>query len=316
MEIKNVIFMGTPQFGVPTLELLSKTKYKPVLCITQPDRPKGRKQKLSSPEIKITAEKLEIPIIQPENVNDIETIKLLKKIEPDIIITVAYGGYLKKEIRKLSKFGCINLHPSLLPKYRGSAPINYTLLNGDKVGGNTIFRIVAKMDAGPILSQNKTVIGINENYTELYEKLSKAGAKSIIKLLENLELNKILEKKQDENKVSFSNKINNSDLIINWVNPAVKINNQIRAFAEKPATFTYFREKKLKIIEAEVLEEKSEKKIGLIIKVIKNRGIVVSTADFNLLIKRLQPAGKSIMSAFAFSLGAKFQKNECFQNGE
>ena len=123
-------------------------------------------------------------------------------------------------------------------------------------------------------------------------------------------------KKQDENKVSFSNKINNSDLIINWVNPAVKINNQIRAFAEKPATFTYFREKKLKIIEAEVLEEKSEKKIGLIIKVIKNRGIVVSTADFNLLIKRLQPAGKSIMSAFAFSLGAKFQKNECFQNGE
>ena len=131
--------MGTPQFGVPTLELLSKTKYKPVLCITQPDRPKGRKQKLSSPEIKITAEKLEIPIIQPENVNDIETIKLLKKIEPDIIITVAYGGYLKKEIRKLSKFGCINLHPSLLPKYRGSAPINYTLLNGDKVGGNTIF---------------------------------------------------------------------------------------------------------------------------------------------------------------------------------
>ncbi len=316
MEIKNVIFMGTPQFGVPTLELLSKTKYKPILCITQPDRPKGRKQKLSPPEIKIIAKKLEIPIIQPENVNDIGTIKLLKKMKPDIIITVAYGGYLKKEIRKLSKFGCINLHPSLLPKYRGSAPINYTLLNGDKFTGNTIFRIVAKMDAGPILFQNQTKIGIYENYTELYERLSKTGAQNIIKLLEKIELNKISEKNQDENKVSFSYKIDNHKLVIDWKNSAVTINNQIRAFAEKPATFTYFRDKKLKIIEAEVLEEKSEKSVGLIIKVIKNKGIVVSTADYNLLIKRLQPAGKSIMSSFAFSLGAKFQKNECFQNGE
>jgi methionyl-tRNA formyltransferase len=315
MLLKNVIFMGTPKFGVPTLELLSKTKFKPVLCITQPDKPKGRNQKLTPTEIKVKALELNITVIQPEDINLPEIVKKLEEIEPDIVVTAAYGGYFKKNIRFLPRFGCINLHPSLLPKYRGPAPINYALFNGDEVTGNTIFKIVAKMDAGPILYQSITKIEKKDNYTDLYKKLSLQGAEDVLKVLEKIESDNIEKIRQDETKVTFTSKILKEDMIIRWNDPAEKIKNQIRGLAEKPGAVAGFRGNRIKIIEVEVLDQKSHLIPGVIKEIIKNSGIIIATADYDLLLKKLQPAGKKIMGVYAFSLGARIKPGEIFTNG-
>jgi methionyl-tRNA formyltransferase len=315
MQIQKVIFMGTPQFAVPTLELLSETRFKPVLCLTQPDKPKGRKQKLQPPEIKIKALELGIPVLQPEDVNSAEVISVLEKLKPDVIITAAYGGYLKKSIRLLPRLGCLNLHPSLLPKYRGSAPINFTLFNGDVFTGNTIFKIVAKMDAGPILSQSEIKIEESDNYTSLYEKLSRTGAKDIIQVLEKLEKSEINLNSQNHEKATFSHKLLREHFLLDWKKSAIEIHNKIRGLAEIPGATASFREQRIKIIETEILAETSKQKPGTILEVIKNTGFVVCTIDKNMLIKRVQPAGKKIMTAHAFSLGARIKDRESFQNG-
>ena len=315
MEMKNIVFMGTPQFAVPCLELLSFTRFKPVLCITQPDKPKGRNRKLSPPQIKVKAEELNIPVIQPEDVNDSGVINYLNKIETDIIIVVAYGGFLKKGIRKLPKNGCINLHPSLLPKYRGSSPINYALFNDEKVTGNTVIKIVAKMDAGPILFQREIEIKENECYTELYKRLSKEGAKDVLQVLQRFEKDEIKQKEQDETKATFTQKILKDDLIINWQNSAKSIHGKVRGLAEKPGAIASIREKRIKIIETEILKIKSGMHPGKIVEVIKNIGLVVATLDNDILIKRVQPAGKKIMNSFAFNLGARLEIGDKLENG-
>jgi len=307
--------MGTPQFAVPSLALLAGSRFKPVLCITQPDKPKGRKQKLQPSEVKIKALELGIPILQPKDVNDLEILQKLQQIKPDIIITAAYGGYLKRAIRKLPRFGCINLHPSLLPKYRGSAPIKFTLFNGDKITGNTIFKIVAKMDAGPILSQKEIKIEKLDNYTSLYEKLSQKGAEDLLELLEKLEKEEIISISQDHEKATLSHKLHREDFLINWKKSSLEIHNKVCGLAEIPGAAAAFRNERIKIIETEILTENAKKEPGFIVNVIKNVGITVCTDDKNILVKRIQPAGKKIMTAYAFSLGARIKHEEGFQNG-
>ena len=322
MNLRKIVFLGTPEFAVPTLEHLANSKFKPFLVITQPDKPAGRKKKLMSPPVKIKALELKIPVLQPEDVNSEEIIKKLKKLQPDLIITVAYGGFLKKEIRHLSRLGCINLHPSLLPEYRGSAPINYTLFNDENETGNTIFKITAKMDAGPILFQSKTKVDETECYTELYRRLAKIGAKNVLEFLEKIEKEKISDfkelpsyRKQNEKEATYSYKIEKRDLPLHWNEKAKKIRNRVRGLAVKPAATAVFRDKKNKIIEVEILAEKSSGKPGEIIEIRKNIGIVVSTADYNILLKKVQPAGKKIMDSFAFSLGARIKIGEKFSDG-
>ncbi|MDP8267548.1 MAG: methionyl-tRNA formyltransferase [Candidatus Tenebribacter davisii] len=314
MELKKIVFMGTPEFAVPALNALSETRFKPVLCITQPDRPKGRKRKLQPTPVKIAAEQLNIPVIQPEDVNKIETLDQLSEIAPDIIITVAYGGYLKKQIRLLAKFGCINLHPSLLPKYRGPAPINYALFNGDKITGNTIFKIVSEMDSGPIIFQTQTEIEETDCYTTLYKKLSENGTENIIKVLKNIEQNGLVTNKQDHTKVTFSHKLLKEDLLLNWNDTAENIRNRVRGLAEIPGITASFKENRIKIIEIEILDLISQELPGTILDVGKN-GIIIVTADKNILLKKVQPAGKGIMTAHAFSLGARIKAEDRFHNG-
>lgn len=307
--------MGTPEFAVPTLELLYRTKYKPVLCVTQPDRPKGRKKKLLPPPVKIKARVLNIPVIQPENVNSPESIAAVKRQNPDIIITAAYGGFLKREIRKLPEFGCFNLHPSLLPKYRGTAPVQYALFNNEKFTGNTIFKIFAKMDSGPIIYQRKIEIKENECFTELTDRLSKLGAEDVLKVLKKIENNDYELVKQDNSQATISNKIEKKDMMLDWTLPAEKIRNKVRGLAERPGATASFRNKRMKIIATEILETTSISKPGTVIDIMKNVGIIVATVDFDLLIKRVQPEGKKIMNAYAYYIGALIRTGERFYNG-
>jgi methionyl-tRNA formyltransferase len=311
--------MGTPYFAVPSLRKLANSHYKPVLCITQPDKPKGRKKKLTSPEIKTEADNLNISVLQTSDVNGPDIINKLYELKPDIIITVAFGGYLKKKLRRLPSLGCINLHPSLLPKFRGAAPINYTLFQNEEITGNTIFKIIGKMDAGPILIQEETEILKNENYTDLKNRLAESGANLIVNLLKQVEKEVQTDLKelssyntQDHSEATYTQKIEKSDLLLNTNLPALEIQNRVRGLAIKPGLMTEFRSKRIKIIETEITSRKSNQKTGIIQNIIKNTGFTISTKTNDLLIKKVQPAGKKIMSAYDFNLGAHLQAGEKF----
>jgi methionyl-tRNA formyltransferase len=312
MKLLPIVFIGTPEFGVPTLKKLAEHNYKPEVCITQPDKPQGRRQRLTPPAVKIAAKNLDIPVWQPENVNDASIVQKLREINPKVIIVVAYGAFLKKSIRELPDYGCLNLHPSLLPKYRGAAPINYALFNGDNYTGNTVFRLTAKMDAGPILYQNREPIHESENYTQLYERLSLVGAEDVLKTLSLLETDDVVYRKQNESEATYSNKLNKKDMIIAWDNDAHTINNKVRGLATKPGAITYFDNKILKIIQTELSENKSKKEPGTVVEIRKNAGIVVATETNDLLLTEVQPQGKKIMSAYAFTLGSDIKVGDSF----
>lgn len=297
------------------MRLMVQKGFVPCLCITQPDRPKGRKKRLQSPAIKVEAEKLGLKVAQPEDVNKEDFLAELRELKPDIIVTVAYGGYLKKKIRRLPQYGCLNLHPSLLPLYRGSSPINFALLNEDKQTGISIFKIVAKMDAGPLVLQQNYPILEDDNFTKLSTKLAKKGAEEMIKVLQMYEKEAVNFVQQDHAKATFSHKLYKQDMLIDWNLPSEKIYNLVRALAEYPAATAAFRKKRIKLINLEKTERNSDKASGTVLQVIKNIGIEVATEDNNLIIKEVQPAGKKIMSAHAFNLGAKIQPGEKFENG-
>jgi methionyl-tRNA formyltransferase len=313
--LKNIVFMGTPEFAVPSLKLLAAGAFRPVLCITQPDRPKGRKRRLAPPPVKVAAQELGIDVIQPEDVNDAETIALLQELQPDVVVTVAYGGYLKKAIRRLPRHGCINLHPSLLPRYRGSAPINFALFNGDTTTGISIFRIVAAMDAGPLLRQQKVAIQPGECYTALQDRLAILGADEMLKVLSALAEGSVTPWQQNHDLATFSHKLTHPDFCLHWQKPAAEIVNRVRGLAEVPGAVAQFRQGTIKIIDVTPLNQKSASSPGCVMDVRKNEGIVVSTTDADLLITRVQPAGKKIMTAYAYHLGAQIESGELFSNG-
>lgn len=321
--IEKVIFLGTPEFAVPTLERLAESKFKPQLVVTQPDKKQGRNLRLTATPVKQKAFEYGIETMQPDDVNEEYVVDLFASIEPDVIVTVAYGGLLKKEILNTPKFSCINLHPSLLPKYRGAAPINYALFNGDKITGNSVFRMVRKMDRGPILYQSEMKIEDNDNATSLSEKLSVQGADDIITVLEAIEQGKITETAQNEDLATYSNKLTKEDILINWNKSAEKIICQVKGLALEPGGFTFFRGQRLKVLEVKPAGRKSDHSPGTIVCAgdlskhdsrLNDKGILVATADENLIIKQVQLAGKKMMSAFDFNLGAKIKPFEVFTN--
>ncbi|MBS3740549.1 MAG: methionyl-tRNA formyltransferase [Candidatus Cloacimonetes bacterium] len=314
-KIKNIIFMGTPNFAVPSLVELIQKNYKPSLIITKSDKKRGRGRKISYSPVKKIGLKYDIPIHQPKNPNNKKTIKEIKDLKPDLIIVVAYGKFICNEILDIPKYKCINLHPSLLPKYRGPSPINWALFNGDEVTGNSIIYITQKMDAGDIIYQSEMPIHPDDNYGTLKEKLSKKSGSDILKGISLLEKDEINPKPQDEKKATFSKLITKYIRRINWQNSAENINNKIRGLAPKPAAFSVLNKKTMKILEAEPWEENQNNKCGQIFSIVKGKGILVGTETKPLLVKKIKPAGKQTMSAFSYSLGHKI-KNKFFSDVE
>jgi len=304
--------MGSPDFAIPTLIALSKTCYRPILCVTMPDKKKGRGKKMLPTPIKVQAQKLGIEVFSPENIN--KEIEFLKKYNPDIIVVVGFGAYIQKNLRKLPKHYCINLHPSLLPKYRGSSPIRYALLDGVPVTGCTIFRIAKKMDAGPIILQSKLEISKDENFSSLHDRLAQKGAEDIVKALDMIFENKVKLQKQDENAATFTEKISKKKTHLLWQNSSEMLCNFIRAFSLSPGATTQIKGKRLKIIQSKILDEKSKKSAGTIVEIIKNIGFVVASQNKNILIEKVQPAGKKIMPAYDYILGARIGEGDIFES--
>ncbi|HUS49951.1 MAG TPA: methionyl-tRNA formyltransferase [Candidatus Paceibacterota bacterium] len=296
-----IIFIGTPQFGAIILEGLARNNYKPVLVITAPDKPVGRKQILTPSEVKKLARKYNIPIIQPQKIENCEL--EIENLRPDLIISASYGQIIPKEILKIPKYGSLNVHPSLLPKYRGPSPIQQAILNGDKKTGITIYLMDEKIDHGPIISDLQFPISKKFNYQELKKELAELGLKLLLKTIPKWTNDEIKSKPQDESKASYTKIIKKEDGKIDWSKSADEIERQIRAFYPWPGTFTFWNKKRLKILEADVSKPSDNKNYSLGETFFSDKKLLVSCGRNFLIIKKLQLEGKRTTNAEEFLKG-------------
>ena len=303
MDKKKIVFMGTPKFAVPVLEMLIE-KYGVDLVITQPDKKVGRKKVLTEPPVKVIAEEKGIKVLQPEKISgDKDVLAELKELNPDIIITAAYGQLVPESILEIPKYKCINVHGSLLPKLRGGAPIQYSILEDHEKTGITIMYMVKKLDAGDMISKVEVDILDSDNYESLHDKLSIAGRDLLKETLPNIFTGNIAPEKQDDSLATFARNILREDEKIDWNKSAREIFNQIRALDPTPGAFTYLDENVLKIWNSEVvdLEENfSSKKVGTIIKQDKKHIYLLCGENTVLKVKELQISGKKRMPVVNF----------------
>ncbi len=313
-RIENIIFMGTSDFAVPVFLKLVNSKNKPKLLITQPDRRSGRKKNKTPELIKIANER-NIPVYQPEDVNVNESIDYISLFKPDLIVTASYGAILKKRVRHIAKFGCYNIHPSLLPKYRGATPVNAPLLNGDTKTGVTIFLMKAKMDTGPILIQEEFDIDENDCYTILQLKLAEISGDLLQRAIDMLKKGTFHLVQQNHSIATYTKKITKEDVIINWDNTAEELIRKIRAYAVNPGLKAKVKDKEVKILSAYKGDKFSDAKSGTIVNVVKNIGFeVVSGFNETIIITEVQPAGKKVMNCYEFNLGARLKIGDRFDS--
>jgi methionyl-tRNA formyltransferase len=314
-----ILFFGTDRFALPTLKALVESTHEIITIVTQPDRPRGRGRKVEPTPVKKFAKENKIHCLEPENPKDSAFLSRLKSIsdkQPDLLVLVAYGHILRNELLEIPRMGGINLHPSLLPKYRGAAPIQWAILKGEKTTGVTTIRISKKIDSGEILLQKEVPIEVGETYGELSPRLAEFGAQLILKTLDGVETENIEGRRQDDSKASHAPKIKKEDYLIDWSKPGLEIANQIRAFSPSPGAYTYFRGIRLLILKGILTEDqiplpplikgemkgdseyRSEGMINL-----KGEELLVSTKDKLISIIRLKPSGKREMSIQDFING-------------
>lgn len=304
-----IVFMGTPDFAVPTLRRLLDEGYHIAAVVTQPDRPKGRKKVLTPPPVKEEALRHGLPVLQPEKIKDEAALEQLEQLAPDLIITAAYGQILPERLLNMPKHGCINVHASLLPKYRGAAPIHYAVMNGEKETGVTLMYMEKGLDTGDMISKVKVPIEETDNTGTLFEKLSQKGAELVIQTLPDLLAGKIQAIPQNDDEATYAPMLTRDDERIDWSRTSRQIFNQVRGLNPWPGAFTTWEGKVLKIWECEVHDEagapsdqafKPGEVIGL-----TAAELTVKTGDGAVKLKRVQPAGKRAMDIKEFIPGSR-----------
>ena len=305
----NIDFMGTPDFAVPCLEKLIKSENCNVLAVfTQPDKKVGRKQLLTPPPVKVLAVQHNIPVYQPVTLKNEDAFETIRKLNPDLLVVVAYGKILPKPILDYPKFGCINVHASLLPKYRGAAPIQWAVLNGDKKTGVCVQQMDIGIDTGDILFTEETDIGINETSEELFERLSVIGADALIKTIDLIIKGQTNPVPQPAGDFGYASMIDKSMSNIDWSKSAFEVHNQIRGLQSWPCASTVINGKNVKVHKSVLSSEKGNE-AG---KVVNNKNVVtVSCGDGNCIdILELQPDGKKRMDAKSFLAGNKIETGQ------
>lgn len=300
-----IIYMGTPDFAVPALERLVESSHEVVAVFTQPDKPRGRKMIMTPPDVKVCAEKYNIPVYQPNTFKDGEALKIIEDYNPDTIVVAAYGKILPKAVLDAPKYGCINIHGSLLPKYRGASPIQQAVLNGDKITGITTMLMDVGLDTGDILLQAETEIGENETSGELFDRLAVLGGDLLMDTLSSLEKGEITPKKQDESLASHTVKIDKSSCPIDFSKTAVEVHNQVRGLNPWPVATTRIGEKNVKVYSTKLCKKNGKE--GTILSV---KPLIVACGEGSVEICQLQPEGKKQMTAEAFVAGHKLQVGE------
>lgn len=264
----NIIFMGTPDFAVPALKALYNSKHNVKAVFTQTDKPKGRGYKLAPPPVKVLAMEHNTPVYQPQSLknNGEEYIDIIKEINPDCIVVVAYGKILPKTVLDISKFGCINIHGSLLPKYRGAGPIQWAVLNDERETGITTMLMGEGIDTGDMLLKSSTPIGENETASELFDRLSEMGADLLIETLTSIENGEITPVKQNEDEASFAPMLTKEMCEIDFSQPVRKVHKKICGLSDWPCAVTTLENKRLKVYKSEIVSNKpSGKPIGSVV---------------------------------------------------
>ncbi|MBC1482327.1 methionyl-tRNA formyltransferase [Listeria immobilis] len=309
-----IIFMGTPTFSVPVLEQLAKA-YDVIAVVTQPDRPVGRKRVLTPPPVKKTALELGIPVYQPEKLRTSSELDELIGLQADLLVTAAYGQILPNALLESPKHGAINVHASLLPEYRGGAPVHYALLDGKTETGVTIMYMVEKLDAGDMISQREIPITDEDNTGTMFDKLSQLGAELLMDTLPDFIAGKITAIAQDPNKVTFARNISREQEKIDWKRSGREIFNQVRGLSPWPVAYTTLEGKPFKIWEATHDETKVDGEVGAILT--DKTALKIITGDGTLLVPTvIQPAGKPKMDIHSFMAGAGRNLSKTTRFGE
>ena len=297
-----VIFMGTPDFAVGTLEAILAAGHEVALVVTQPDKPKGRGKAMQAPPVKECALEHGIEVYQPKKIREAECVEYLKKYEPDIMVVAAFGQILTNEILEMPKYGCINVHASLLPKYRGASPIQWAVINGDKVSGVTIQRMDIGIDTGDIIEKEEVVLAEDETGGSLFDRLAEVGANLCVHTMQSIEEGTATYTKQEESEATHVGMIQKQLGNIDWSQSAVTIERLIRGLNPWPSAFTKLNGKTLKIWRASVEAGGDAKDAGKVVAVSKKE-LKVQTGDGNLSLLEIQLEGKKRMDIEAFLRG-------------
>lgn len=303
----DIVFMGTPDFSVSSLKgLINEFGVKAVF--TQPDKPKGRGKKMAMSPIKEVAIENNIPVFQPEKLkNDVEMLQILKDMRPDFIIVVAYGQILTKEVLEIPKYGCINLHASLLPKYRGAAPINWAIVNGEKESGNTTMFMDVGLDTGDMLLKSHVEITEDMTAGELHDILMEDGSELLIRTIKGLVEGTIEREKQGETPTEYAKMLNKDIAKIDWNESNINIKNQVRGLNPWPIAYTQYNGQSMKIYEAKVLQDKTNVEPGYILDVTKE-GIKIACKKGVLLLQKIQFPGGKPMYVSEYIKGHEIEK--------
>ncbi|MEW6609356.1 MAG: methionyl-tRNA formyltransferase [bacterium] len=301
-----ILFMGTPDFALPSLEKIARSEYELIGVITQPDKPTGRGYKITPPKVKELAQKLNLKVWQPTSLKNKEGLELVKRLEPDLVIVVAFGQILSPEFLHIPKLGSINLHASLLPKYRGSAPIQRVIIQGETKTGVTVMWISEELDAGDIILQQEIEISFLDTAGTLSQKIASTGAELLLKAIKLIKEEKAPRIKQDTSQVSYAPKLNKENGLINWKKTNLEIYNLIRGLNPFPGAHIYYKNQLLKVWETAIINE--EWLPGEVLKILKDKGPVIGTGKGCLLIKQIQPANKKRLSGIEFVNGYRIKE--------
>jgi methionyl-tRNA formyltransferase len=304
--------MGTPEIAATTLEQLIEGPDPVVGIVTQPDRPAGRGQRSDPSPVRSVAERRGIPVVAPQKIRDPEFLKTLVGWHPEIIVVVAYGRILPKTILDLAPHGCLNVHYSLLPKYRGAAPAAWTIVNGESTAGVTTMKLVEKMDAGPIYLQEAAPVAPDETTGSLQDKLAPIGARLLLETLNRLKMGSLIPQEQDESAVTFAPIIKKEDGLIDWSQPAITIERRVRGFDPWPGAYSHIGGKLLKIHKARVVAADAKLNPGEVMRADED-GFWVATSSGVLELEEVQFENKKRLSGVAFLRGARIKSGDCLQ---
>jgi len=303
-----LIFFGTPGFAIPSLRALLNSEHEMLLVVTQPDKQSGRGRRITPSPVKVEAQKEGLRVVQPQKVRDTEFIRQLNTLKPSAIIVVAYGQILPPEIIHLPEFGCINVHASLLPKYRGAAPVNWAIINGESKTGITTMLMDEGMDTGPVLLQEKVEIMTEDTAGNLALKLSMLGAEVLMRTLKGLEEGNLKPETQ-RGEVSYAQILKKTDGLIQWIKPAKELCNFTRGTNPWPGAYTFLEGERIKILKAIAIDGEGE--AGVINKVTRD-DLLVGTGEGMLSILEIQLSGKPVMTVKAFLQGKRLREGMRF----
>lgn len=311
-----IIFMGTPDFSVGTLEALVEAGHDVCLAVTQPDKPKGRGKEMQPTPVKAAAQRHGIPVYQPKRIRDPECVEELKKYNADVMVVIAFGQILPKTILELTPYGCINVHASLLPKYRGAAPIQWAIIEGEKVTGVTTMQMDEGLDTGDMIMKTEVPVDEDETGETLHDKLAAAGAALCVRTLEAVENGTAVFEKQGESPTAYARMLDKKLGDIDWSQPAVRIERLVRGLNSWPSAYTHWNGKVVKIWRAKAEGEgPGEKEPGTVISVGKN-DFAVQTCSGILRVYELQIPGKKRMETGAFLRGYALEEGTVFTREE